>query len=142
MDQNHIVREVPKTLNCTVNGQCSGCGECCSDLLPLTKKDIKRLNHYIKKQKIGLRPKENDDDISCPFLNENNRCNVYEARPMICRVFSCSAPLFSVIASIDKRKPTTNSSMRFVFGGDSSNLRVLESINKELALMGTKIEGK
>lgn len=28
--------------NC-IGGHCSGCGECCADLLPLTKGEIKRL---------------------------------------------------------------------------------------------------
>lgn len=28
--------------NC-IDGHCSGCGECCADLLPLTKGEIKRL---------------------------------------------------------------------------------------------------
>lgn len=34
--------------NC-IGGHCSGCGECCADLLPLTKGEIKRLRDYARK---------------------------------------------------------------------------------------------
>lgn len=34
--------------NC-IDGHCSGCGECCADLLPLTKGEIKRLRDYARK---------------------------------------------------------------------------------------------
>ena len=34
--------------NC-VDGKCIGCGECCSDILPVTSREIKRLKQYVKK---------------------------------------------------------------------------------------------
>lgn len=37
--------------NC-IDGHCSGCGECCADLLPLTKGEIKRLRNYARKHQL------------------------------------------------------------------------------------------
>lgn len=37
--------------NC-IEGHCSGCGECCADLLPLTKGEIKRLRDYARKHRL------------------------------------------------------------------------------------------
>ena len=30
------------------DGRCIGCGKCCSDLLPLSSKEIKEIKRYIK----------------------------------------------------------------------------------------------
>lgn len=80
----------------TVNGKCSGCGECCSNLLPLTDKEIEAIRRYIQKHKI----KENIKqfpladvslDMTCPFRNNEKRiCEIYAVRPAICRVYMCN----------------------------------------------------
>lgn len=44
--------------NC-IDGHCSGCGECCADLLPLTKGEIKRLRDYARKHQL----QENENDL-------------------------------------------------------------------------------
>lgn len=83
--------EYAKGHNYTVNGHCSGCGECCSDTLPLSKSDIKRIKRYMIHKKVRAVNRGNcmELDCTCPFLNENNRCNIYEVRPKICRVYQC-----------------------------------------------------
>jgi Fe-S-cluster containining protein len=80
----------------TVNGECSKCGECCGDFLPLTEKEIAQIKKYIKKHDI----KEyknfplvavNYLDMSCPFRdNSKGICTIYEIRPSICRAFMCN----------------------------------------------------
>lgn len=40
------------TYDMTDNGVCTQCGACCSNLLPLTDKEIKRIRGYIKKHQI------------------------------------------------------------------------------------------
>lgn len=84
--------------NC-VDGHCIGCGECCTDLLPTTRREIVRLRDYAKKHQL----KEHrlpagaaleSVDLTCPFRNEmTKRCEVYPVRPLICRAFICSRTL-------------------------------------------------
>jgi Fe-S-cluster containining protein len=77
----------------TKDGKCSSCGQCCSNLLPLSDKEIKVIKQYIKKHNI----KEQRHnvmvgvDMTCPFRDEANRkCLIYEIRPQICREFMCN----------------------------------------------------
>lgn len=81
---------------CTSSGQCSSCGNCCSNVLPLTATEIKSIKRYVKKKHIT--PEHHTISCSatdsvdwlCPFRDEvNKRCNIYEARPAICRLFKC-----------------------------------------------------
>lgn len=76
------------------DGKCSGCGNCCSNCLPLTAGEIKTIKAYISRHNIKpenhCRPGENDIDWICPFRDEvHRRCNIYEARPAICQFFRC-----------------------------------------------------
>lgn len=87
-----------KIIDNTVNGQCSRCGECCSNFLPLNKKEFKRLRYWVKKHhyKPPKRYELQDEavwDATCPFLiEENNRtlCAVYAIRPEVCQLFICN----------------------------------------------------
>lgn len=81
-----------KLTNFTCNGKCSGCGQCCGDILYLSKKEIKEIDKYIKKHNIEATPKSImvEYDNTCPFRdNEKRICKIYEVRPQICRVFKC-----------------------------------------------------
>lgn len=84
----------------TENGKCTGCGACCSTLLPVSGKKIKEIRRYIKKNHIQEQqhnyPVKNlGFDLTCPFLNgskRNNKCEIYPVRPEICRSFMCNDP--------------------------------------------------
>ena len=84
-----------KVTDFTINGECSCCGECCSNLLPLSEHEIKRIHKYIEKKHIkGAVRKFPTADISvdmrCPFRNDEKRiCEIYKIRPLICKVFKC-----------------------------------------------------
>ncbi len=81
--------------NC-INGHCSNCGECCTDMLPLTRAELQRLKEYAAKHHL----KEHRQapiwdwkalDLTCPFRNQQTKkCDAYPARPYICRTFICS----------------------------------------------------
>ena len=77
------------------DGKCSGCGSCCSNLLPMTEHEIAVIRRYIKIHKITAevrRPPmlEPVVDMMCPFRDENaKKCKIYEVRPLICRDFQC-----------------------------------------------------
>lgn len=78
----------------TIDGECIGCGECCSDILPMTDEEVKTIKRYIKKHNI----KEQRyhamavQDMTCPFMSKDkgkDKCLIYEVRPTICRVYTC-----------------------------------------------------
>ena len=98
----NISNQLPSTqvTDFTNNGVCSQCGNCCSNLLSLTKNEIERIQKYVKKHRIKPHvinaPLQNPTiDMTCPFLNmekSSERCNIYPVRPYICRRFNCSEP--------------------------------------------------
>ncbi len=77
---------------------CSGCGNCCANMLPLTEKEIRVIQDYVKKHhitphKVCFPLKDPMIDITCPFLDNNkkkDKCKIYQVRPSICRYFICS----------------------------------------------------
>lgn len=71
-------------------GECSNCGQCCSDILHLSEEEIKRIDKYLKKIKVIQHNKEKNN-LMCPFRNEMlKKCDIYEVRPEICRIFKCN----------------------------------------------------
>ena len=84
----------------TENGKCSQCGACCSNILPMTDKEIETIRRYIKrhgtKEQKHFLPLANPAiDLTCPFLDstkKTEKCTIYEVRPAICRYFKCDEP--------------------------------------------------
>jgi len=82
----------------TNEGKCTGCGACCGSVLPLSKKEIKKIRSYVKKH--GVVVTKVVDSMVCPFLDiekRKDKCKIYSVRPAICREFKCNY-------SIDKMK--------------------------------------
>lgn len=84
----------------TINGECSCCGDCCSNLLPLSKSEIERIKKYVKRHHIRAQvhaiPMMAVRDLTCPFLDlskAREKCTIYKVRPAICRVFRCNKPM-------------------------------------------------
>lgn len=85
--------------NFTDNGRCIGCGQCCSSLLPISEKDLRRLHRYVDKKHIKPVPRPFAQnaifDLTCPFLDttkSDKKCMVYPYRPEICMKFKCDKP--------------------------------------------------
>lgn len=83
----------------TQDGQCSSCGNCCSDLLPISVKEFARIRDYVQRKHIKEcinRPPTAEpigNDFTCPFRDNMRRiCTIYEVRPAICRDFQCDKP--------------------------------------------------
>ena len=82
----------------TKDGECSQCGQCCANFLPMSEKELKIIKRYVKKhhikpQKHLMPTVEPCVDFTCPFRNDAERkCMCYEVRPQICRSFLCSNP--------------------------------------------------
>ena len=95
--------------DCTVNGKCSGCGDCCSNRLPLSQKEINQIRKYIEKnniveQKHGLLVMATESiDMTCPFMDTNSKdhkCTIYPVRPQICREYTCVNKRFIPSAAV------------------------------------------
>lgn len=69
------------------NFECKGCGECCSNYLPLRREEIKTMRKLAKIE--NRHPLRKDWYERCPFLNNSNKCDIYENRPLICKEYSC-----------------------------------------------------
>lgn len=82
----------------TKEGECSQCGQCCTNFLPMSEKELKTIKRYVKKhhikqQKHLMPTVEPTLDFTCPLRNDSERrCMCYEVRPQICRSFLCSNP--------------------------------------------------
>ena len=71
-------------------GECSSCGQCCSDILHLSEEEIKRIDKYLKENKV-IQHNKGKSNLCCPFRNEMlKKCDIYEVRPEICRIFKCN----------------------------------------------------
>lgn len=119
--------------NC-VNGQCSNCGNCCVDLLPLTKGELERLRQYARKHNLKEHrqapfwdPKATD--LTCPFRNQHTKkCEVYPVRPLICRSFSCAKPLDEALRERDKIHETREvMSLRYEVFGNLESVALITS---------------
>lgn len=105
----------------TENGKCSNCGQCCSDLLPLSIKEIEIIKayvrtHHIKKQEHKMPfAQVADFDLCCPFLDisKEHKCTIYEVRPLICKSFLCCRKDFDTELLNDDRFPVIMSEIFF-----------------------------
>lgn len=78
---------------CDNCGNCSRCGNCCAALIPLTRKEEKKIRKYIldKDIKPQLFQENNDINLQCCFYDRNSKsCKIYEVRPKICRSYKCN----------------------------------------------------
>lgn len=76
---------------------CLECANCCKSAPPIVlQKDIKRIAAFLKippktfKRKYVLTDIDGSmsfDRVPCVFLQEDNRCSIYEVRPEACRDF-------------------------------------------------------
>ena len=79
-----------KIPNYSICGKCSRCGECCSNILPVSQSEIDVIQKYVIGHKI--RPQKQmlvmQNRLSCPYY-DGKKCLIYEVRPLICREFYC-----------------------------------------------------
>lgn len=79
-----------KIKDCSNNGKCSKCGECCSNFLPVSQSEINKIQKYVIANKI--RPQSQmlvmRNTLTCPYYN-GKKCLIYEVRPLICKEFYC-----------------------------------------------------
>ena len=76
---------------------CLACANCCKTTGPLfTDRDIERISKHLNLKPAEfetqyLRVDEDDDrvlqQVPCTFLEEDNKCSIYEVRPKACREY-------------------------------------------------------
>lgn len=72
----------------TMGGKCSGCGECCGNILPLMRKEVPKIRDYVERNGVKPQPVR---VLTCPFRDETNCCcTIYHVRPYICRIWDCA----------------------------------------------------
>ena len=95
-EEGFLVRD---PVDFTDNGKCRDCGNCCGNIIPITKKDVERIKRYIIDHRIKpskpiflkgpfARPTIHNE---CPFLldQDDHRCSIYPVRPAVCRIYTC-----------------------------------------------------
>lgn len=127
--------------NYTKDGKCSGCGNCCVGILPLSTAEIKRIHEYMKKHEIkehhsGVAMMAGKIDGTCPFRDDVNRkCDIYEVRPEICRCFACNKTEKDVLrdrSRLHARNKTVFMRSEF-FGNDELKI-FIEKVGKKNVL--------
>lgn len=120
----------------TVNGKCSNCGQCCSNCLPLSDAEVRRIKAYIKKHKIKEQRHNvmTGVDMTCPFRDERNKkCLIYEIRPAICREFMCNHSHDDIMkAKLDIHKINRVVFMRTEFFGNKEDSEFWATMIREM----------
>ncbi len=81
-----VARSHPRALKCG-----AGCSSCCHQHLSVVPLEWSRIRGAVealpreRREDLHERVKTGRSDLRCPLLGDDERCLVYEARPMICR---------------------------------------------------------
>jgi len=97
-DKNKLLKELPALHDKAFSAiDCLQCGNCCKSYSPRFKTpDIKRISKHLKMREsdfidMYLTVDDEGDFVvkstPCPFLSNDNSCNIYEQRPSDCRRF-------------------------------------------------------
>ena len=72
------------------NNKCKHCGRCCENM-SITPIQAVRINRFLRDNpELALEVKNRLSTITdntCIFLNNENACSIYSARPEICKIF-------------------------------------------------------
>lgn len=93
----------------SVCGQCSKCGECCSNILPVSQGEVNEIQKYVIKN--NIKPQTQmlvmQNRLACPYY-DGKKCLIYEVRPLICKEFYCyKKPDINMARKFNKEKHIT-----------------------------------
>ena len=129
----------------TIDGKCSGCGACCSAILCVSDAEVKKYLGQHPEVKMINRNTALDKDFKdiCPFLNKENKCQIYEVRPEICSRFICSAFKDTSIPPLNHRnKKIINMITTFMGEKTCPNAPDLVGLNKFYESKKKEVYGK
>ena len=117
------------------NGACSGCGECCTDLLPLTVTELERIKKYVDEHHLSENRhtmfwNPNTIDLTCPFRNDKTqKCEIYPVRPKICREFICNRSQEQILKCRDKVSQSRYTySLRYEFFNNPESMNLVVAL--------------
>ena len=70
----------------------------------LAEDEIRKLKKIAKGRKSNKNLANNNYYSICPFLNNSNRCDIYDERPSICRSYTCEKFIIHNFSGIDITK--------------------------------------
>lgn len=86
----YVVEGNIKITDNSICGKCSKCGECCTNFLPVSQREIDEIQQYVIKN--NIKPQKQmlvmQNRLTCPYHN-GKKCLIYEVRPLICKEFYC-----------------------------------------------------
>lgn len=94
---NNIFDDLNKVYSSLPTGYCTGCGDCCMESVGINLVEFINIFNYLKDRK-NLKKQSLEKIIDyyfleykkkspCPFKDTDNRCLIYEVRPLNCRLF-------------------------------------------------------
>lgn len=86
----NVIGNNTKIINNSICGKCSKCGECCTNILPVSQSEIDKIQKYVIKNNIKTQKQilVMQNELTCPYYN-GKKCLIYEVRPLICKEFYC-----------------------------------------------------
>lgn len=119
----------------TVDGKCSGCGQCCSNYLPVGVHEVRNIHRYIEKHDVKevkrFGPSMAMIDMVCPFRSDlEQKCLIYPVRPAICRDYQCDKPQKEIAANKElyHGKFAVVNMRREFFGGETGLEDMLQAL--------------
>jgi hypothetical protein len=83
----NIYRQIPAS-KCPDN-----CGKCCGPVFP-SMAELRNISSWCSIHHIEFKDfLDIDKDGSCPYLNEDKKCQIYPVRPFLCRILGVIQPL-------------------------------------------------
>ncbi len=95
-----------------------GCGDCCG-IVPATDDEFRKIQRFIAEN--GIEPAASLDG-TCP-LYQGGRCTIYEARPLICKLFGHAAdPMMTCVRGYNVNVPEHEIVARLRANGRTTHL--------------------
>ena len=97
VNENNIFDKLNKVYKSLPSGDCAGCGNCCMESVGINLVEFINIYNHLKDRddlrKLSLNKildyyfLEYTKKSPCPFKDKDNRCMIYEVRPLNCRLF-------------------------------------------------------
>lgn len=86
----NVIEGNVKITDNSICGKCSKCGECCTNFLPISQKELDKIQKYVIEN--NIQPQKQmlvmQNRLTCPY-HDGKKCLIYKARPLICKEFYC-----------------------------------------------------
>lgn len=97
VEKNNTLEKLNDIYKSVPSGDCKGCGSCCMESVGINLVEFINIYKYLQKndklKKLALEKildyyfLEYTKKMPCPFKDDENRCMIYEVRPLNCRLF-------------------------------------------------------